>query len=88
MAILLELDPVVEKKVAAKAAAEGVRLEEFLGRIVVENVAPELHGLSQSDDADISGFMERLVSISRGNVAPAGETYSREMLYADQPQIP
>jgi hypothetical protein len=88
MTIQLELDPMVEEKLAAQAAVEGLRPAEFLGRVIVKMVTPELLVASQSDGTDISDFMERLVSISRGHVVPTGETYSREMLYADQPQIP
>jgi hypothetical protein len=88
MAIQLELDPVVEGKVAAQAAAEGLPPAEFAYRLIVETVAPELLVAPKAEGTDVSEFMERLVSISRGHVVPTGETYSREMLYADQPQIP
>jgi hypothetical protein len=88
MTIELTLEPAVEAKLSVLAAARGMRTEEFVSQTVAELLAPEHREAAAPDEANLDDFIERLVSISRGHVVQTGETYSREMIYADQPKIP
>jgi hypothetical protein len=86
MAIQLELDPVVEEKVAAKAAARGLRPEEYASRVVTEDVEGSSQPQPGQQDA-ILKMLDRWASYPSIRISP-GETFSREMIYADQPKVP
>ena len=86
MTIHLTLDPVVEQKLAAAAAAQGLRPEEYVSQVVVEAVTRKSPQDSKQKDAILS-MLDRL-ALHPGVDIPAGETYSREMIYVDQPKVP
>jgi hypothetical protein len=78
----IELTPEVEASVARAAEAQGLRPEEYASRVVEQAVK-----LDDKDEiarrlAVFDAAMERLGKIGRGRV-PKGETFSREMIYAD-----
>jgi hypothetical protein len=88
MAILLELEPAVEETLSRLAAKEGMAAGEYVSRVVAAEVArraltatePEREGLGGEE---LGRVLDRLASHGAGNV-PRGETYPREMIYADE----
>jgi len=77
----IELAPELEAQVERVAAARGIAPGEYVGELVAVSLA--WRKAPKQDRENIREFLDRWASIARPVDALTTETFSREMLYAD-----
>jgi len=88
MTIQLAIAPEQEVRLAEVAAAKGMRPAEYVGELVADALAWERPVGSGVPKEDIHDFLDRLASIAKPVNVLTTETFSREMLYADDDKFP
>jgi hypothetical protein len=77
----IDLPPEIEAGLAARAAAQGVSLPEYVSRLLMEQVAPEARKLSPAERA--AAWREAAKGLPR-TTPLSDEAISRESIYSDR----
>jgi len=83
MTIRVELNPEMEKQLAAGALARGIALELYAQRLLQEALAERGNGRSRASQEEFRGFLDALASKAPNVPQLRSETYSRETIYGE-----
>jgi len=83
MTIRVELNPEMEKQLAAEALARGVALEMYAQRLLQEALASRSKGHSRASQEEFRAFLDALASKAPNVPQLRSETFSREMIYGE-----
>jgi hypothetical protein len=82
MAVLVELPPEVEARLAAEAADEGLDLPSYAARVLAESLPPVRYNPPRTPE-EVRAWLDELAQFSDKIPEMPGETFSREMIYRD-----
>ncbi len=83
MAIQFAIAPEQEARVVELAAAKGIAPGEYVGEVIADILTWEQPMIAGKSKEDIRDFFDRLEGMSRHIDTLKTETFSREMIYAD-----
>jgi hypothetical protein len=83
MTIRVELNPEMERQLAAEALARGVALELYAQRLLQEAIASRGKGHARASQEEFRAFLDALASKAPNVPQLRTETFSREMIYGE-----
>ncbi|MGA9668942.1 MAG: hypothetical protein WBQ94_07020 [Terracidiphilus sp.] len=83
MTIRVELNPEMERQLAAGALAHGIALELYAQRLLQEAMASKSRGRSRASQEEFRVFLDALASKAPNVPELRSETFSREMIYGE-----
>lgn len=83
MTIHVELNPEMERQLAAEAFARGMGLELYAQRLLQQAIAAKGSGRSRVSQEEFRAFLDALASKSPNVSGLRSESFSREMIYGD-----
>ena len=81
--IRVELNPEMERQLAAEALARGVALELYAQRLLQEAIASRSKGHARASQEEFGAFLDALASKAPNVPQLRTETFSREMIYGE-----
>lgn len=81
MTIRVELNPEMERRLAAEALARGTTLELYAQRLLQETIASWGKGHTRASQEEFRAFLDALASKAPNLPQLRTETFSREMIY-------
>jgi hypothetical protein len=83
MTIRVELNPEMERQLAAEALARGIALELYAQRLLQEAIASRDKGHARATQEEFRAFLDALASKAPNVPQLRTETFSREMIYGE-----
>ena len=83
MTIRLELNPEMERQLAAEALARGIELEVYAQHLLREAIASRDKGHTRASQEEFRAFLDALASKAPNVPQLRTETFSREMIYGE-----
>jgi len=83
MTIRVELNPEMERQLAAEALARGIALELYAQRLLQEAMASRGKGHARATQEEFRAFLDALASKAPNVPQLRTETFSREMIYGE-----
>lgn len=83
MTIRVELNPEMEKQLAAEALARGIALELYAQRLLQEAIAYRSKRYARASQEEFRAFLDALASKAPNVPQLRNETFSREMIYGE-----
>jgi hypothetical protein len=83
MTIRVELNPEMERQLAAEALARGIALELYAQRLLQEAIAARSKGRARASQEEFRAFLDALASKAPNVPQLRTETFSREMIYGE-----
>jgi hypothetical protein len=83
MTIRVELNPEMERQLAAEALARGIALELHAQRLLQEAMASRRKGRSRASQVEFRAFLDALASKAPNIPQLRSDTFSREMIYGE-----
>ncbi len=83
MTIRVELNPEMERQLAAEALARGIALEVYAQRLLREAIASRRKGRTRASEEEFRAFLDALASKAPNAPQLLTETFSREMIYGE-----
>lgn len=83
MTIRVELDPEMERQLAAEALARGIALEVYAQRLLQEAMVSRSRGRARASLEEFRVFLDALASKAPNVPQLRSETFSREMIYGE-----
>lgn len=83
MTIRVELNPEMERQLAAEALARGIALEVYAQRLLREAIASRNKGHTRASQEEFRAFLDALASKAPNVPQLRTETFSREMIYGE-----
>jgi hypothetical protein len=83
MTIRVELDPEMERQLAAEALARGMALELYVQRLLQEAMASRSRLHARASHEDFRAFLDALASKAPNVPQLRTESFSREMIYGE-----
>jgi len=83
MTIRVELNPEMERQLAAEALARGIALELYAQRLLQEAIAARSKGHARASQEEFRAFLDALASKAPNVPQLRTETFSREMIYGE-----
>ncbi len=84
MSIRVELNPEMERQLAAEALARGIALEVYTQRLLREAIASRSKGHTRANQEEFRAFLDALASKAPNVPQLRSETFSREMIYGER----
>jgi len=83
MTIRVELNPEMERQLAAEALARGIALELYAQRLLLEALASRSKGRSRASQQEFRAFLDALASKAHNVPQLRSDTFSRELIYGE-----
>ena len=83
MTIRVELNPEMERQLAAEALARGIELELHAKRLLQEPMASRRKGRSRASQKEFRAFLDALANKAPNVPQLRSDTFSREMIYGE-----
>ncbi len=83
MTIRVELNPEMERQLAAEALARGIALEVYAQRLLWEAIASRSTVHTRASQEEFRAFLDALASKAPNVPQLRSETFSREMIYGE-----
>jgi hypothetical protein len=83
MTIRVELNPEMERQLAAEALARGIALELYAQRLLQGAIASRSKGHRRASQEEFRAFLDALASKAPNVPHLRTETFSREMIYGE-----
>jgi hypothetical protein len=83
MPIRVELNPEMERQLAAEASARGIALELYAQRLLQAAIASGGKGHARASQEEFRAFLDALASRAPNVPQLRTETFSREMIYSE-----
>jgi hypothetical protein len=83
MTIRVDLNPEIERELAAEALARGIALELYAQRLLQEAIASRNIGRARASQEEFRAFLDALASKAPNVPQLRTETFSREMIYGE-----
>jgi hypothetical protein len=83
MTIRVELNPEMERELAAEAFARGIALELCAQQLLQEAIASRAKGHARASQEEFRAFLDALASKAPNIPQLQTETFSREMIYGE-----
>ena len=83
MTIHVELNPEMERQLAAEALARGFALEVYAQRLLQEAIAARGQRHARANQEEFRAFLDALASKAPNVPQLRTETFSREMIYGE-----
>jgi hypothetical protein len=83
MTIRVELNPEMERQLAAEALARGIALEVYAQRLLREAIASRSKGHTRASQEEFRAFLDALASKAPNVPQLRTETFSREIIYGE-----
>lgn len=83
MTIRVELNPEMERQLAAEALARGIALELYAQRLLQEAIASRSKAHGRASQEEFRAFLDALASKAPNVPQLRSETFSREMIYGE-----
>ncbi len=84
MTIRVELNPEMERQLAAEALARGIALELYAQRLLQEAIASRSKAHGRASQEEFRVFLDALASKAPNVPQLRTETFSREMIYGER----
>jgi hypothetical protein len=83
MTIRVELNPEMERQLAAEALARGIALELYAQRLLQEAIAARSKGHARASQEEFRAFLDALASKAPNVPQLRTETFSHDMIYGE-----
>ena len=83
MTIRVELNPEMERQLAAEALARGIALEVYAQQLLQEAMVSRSRGRVRASQEEFRLFLDALASKAPNVPQLRSETFSREMIYGE-----
>jgi len=83
MTIRVELNPEMERLLAAEALARGIALEVYAQGLLRDAIASRRKGRTRASQEEFRAFLDALASKAPNVPQLRTETFSREMIYGE-----
>ena len=84
MTIRVELNPEMERELAAEALARGIALELYAQRLLQEAIASRNIGRARASQEEFRAFLDALASKAPNVPHLRSEKFSRETIYGER----